>query len=270
MRVTSGDRRLMTRSRMSAADDRSVIKCSGPEGGSGDVKGPGSGGHAAALGRSRRTTTVSMRGVRLRLGTGSGSLGDPHERALPSPGKSASLPPMSEARGSEEREAGDGSSFGELYRRHWTSLCQYVRRNFGSGPPDPEDVAQQAFERLSGSSSLVDNVGPFLRRTARNLVIDHHRAFLRTNAVMTEISILDGKYADLSPEDVLSSKEELLILNSAIANLPSKERVALLMHRIDGANFTEIAAHLGVSHSGARLLVSRAFERCAGAMEKQP
>ena len=234
------------------------------------MKGPGSGGHAAALGQGRRTTTVSMRGVRLRLGTGSGSLGDPHERALPNPRKSACLPPMSEARGSEEREAGDGSSFGELYRRHWTSLCQYVRRNFGSGPPDPEDVAQQAFERLSGSSSVVDNVGPFLRRTARNLVIDHHRAFLRTNAVMTEISILDGKYADLSPEDVLSSKEELLILNSAIANLPSKERVALLMNRIDGANFTEIAAH----RSKARDTSSRAPEcetpRCAGAMEKQP
>lgn len=230
------------------------------------VKGPGSGGYAAARGQSRRTTTVSMRGTRLRLGLRGGAA----ERALPCGRESASLSPMSEARGSEEQGADGTLSFGELYRQHWTNLCHYVRRNFGGGPPDPEDVAQQAFERLSGSTTVVEKVEPFLRRTARNLVIDHHRASLRTSNVMAEISILDGKYADISPEDVLSSKEELLILNSAIAKLPAKERVALLMHRIDGASFTEIADHLGVSHSGARLLVSRAFERCAGAMERQP
>lgn len=212
---------------------------------------------------------MSMRGLRLRLGKGGGAVGRAADHALPCSCESASLPSMSEARGSEEREAGDGTSFGELYRQHWTNLCKYVRRNFGSGPPDPEDVAQQAFERLSGSPSVVENVGPFLRRTARNLVIDHHRSSLRTHNVMAEISILDGKYADHSPEDVLSSKEELSILNNAIAKLPAKERVALLMHRVDGASFTEIAAYFGVSHSGARLLVSRAFERCAAAMETQ-
>lgn len=234
------------------------------------MKGAGSGGQAAALGQSRRTTTVSMRGMRLRLGQGGGVVERPADRALPCPRESASLPSMSEARGSEEPSTGDGTSFGELYRQHWTNLCHYVRRNFGSGPPDPEDVAQQAFERLSGSSAVVENVGPFLRRTARNLVIDHHRASLRTQNVMAEIAVLDGKYAEHSPEDVVSSKEELLILNSAIAKLPAKERAALLMHRVDGATFTEIAEHFGVSHSGARLLVSRAFERCAAAMEKQP
>jgi RNA polymerase sigma-70 factor (ECF subfamily) len=173
-------------------------------------------------------------------------------------------------------EGGDGDghdgamSFSELYRGHWTSLCHYVARNFGAGPPDPEDIAQQAFERLLGSVNKVENVGPFLRRTARNLVIDHYRAALRTANVMTSKSILEAGHNDLSPEDVLSSKRELMILNGVIATLPARERVALLMHRIDGASFVEIAAHLGVSHSGARLLVARAFERCAGAMEKQP
>jgi len=211
-----------------------------------------------------------MRGERVRLGQGGRAMAAAADGALPCPRESASLSAMSEAMGSEEREAGDGASFGELYRRHWTSLCHYVRRNFGAGPPDPEDVAQQAFERLSGSTSVVENVGPFLRRTARNLVIDHHRAALRTHGVMAEISILDGKYAEHSPEDVLSSKEELLILNNAIAKLPARERVALLMHRVDGASFTGIGGHPGVSHSGAGLLGSRGFEGGAGAMEKQP
>lgn len=162
-------------------------------------------------------------------------------------------------------EPGDfaGGALGETYRSHWPDLCRYVLRSFGPGPPDPEDIAQQAFIRLSGVTAAVENIGSFLRKTARNLVIDHYRGSLRTSLVHRDVTILDGENADYTPEDVLASKEHLFLLNAAIDNLRPKERVALLMHRIDGASFADIAAHLGVSHSGARLLVSRAFERCA-------
>lgn len=149
-----------------------------------------------------------------------------------------------------------------LYRGHFSDLCAYVRRQFGPGPPDPEDVAQQAFVRLSVFTDTVQNIGSFLRKTARNLVIDHYRGSLRTSLVHRDVTILEEEYADFSPEHVLSNKEELLMLSRAIDNLRPNERVALLMHRVDGASFAEIATHLGVSHSGARLLVSRAFERC--------
>lgn len=152
------------------------------------------------------------------------------------------------------------------YRSHFAELSRYVLRNFGGGPPDPEDVAQAAFLRLSGVSSVVENIGSFLRKTARNLVIDHYRGSLRTSLVLRDVTILEEENADFSPEDVLSHKEDLQVLSQAIDNLRPKERVALLMHRIDGASFAEIADHLGVSHSGARLLVSRAFERCTAGL----
>jgi RNA polymerase sigma factor (sigma-70 family) len=202
------------------------------------------------------------------------------DRVLPGGGESVSLSGMSEAgshandEGAAGGDAGPAAAdvagvpagthaLGDTYRSHWADLCRYVLRSFGPGPPEPEDIAQGAFIRLSGVTSVVENVGSFLRKTARNLVIDHYRGSLRTSLVHRDVTILDGENADYSPEDVLASKEHLLLLNAAINNLKPKERVALLMHRIDGASFADIAVHLGVSHSGARLLVSRAFERCA-------
>jgi hypothetical protein len=44
-------------------------------------------------------------------------------------------------------------------------------------------------------------------------------------------------------------------LNQVIAGLKPKQRVALLLHRIDGLNYVEIAREIGISASGARLLV---------------
>lgn len=234
----------------------------------------------------------------LRLGSAERDSGDGlAPDALPVTGESASLAGMSEA-GSPANDEGaaanddsrarsgdvpaadggldaggladgipDSGALGDTYRSHWPDLCRYVLRSFGPGPPDPEDIAQQAFIRLSGVTSVIDNIGSFLRKTARNLVIDHYRGAVRTSLVHRDVTILDGENAEFSPEDVLASKEHLLLLNAAIQNLKPKERAALLMHRIDGASYADIAAHFGVSHSGARLLVGRAFERCAAALE---
>lgn len=168
-----------------------------------------------------------------------------------------------------ETEKRGGLPLDALYREHFTELSRYVLRNFGGGPPDPEDIAQQAFIKMSAFGATIDNIRSFLRRTARNLVIDHHRATVRASRLLADMSIADGSTADFSPEDVLSSKQELAAVNGAIATLPPKERVAFLMHRVDGSSFADIAAYLGVSQSGARHLVKSAMERCLYALEKR-
>jgi RNA polymerase sigma-70 factor (ECF subfamily) len=224
------------------------------------VKPIGSEGQAAAVSQTHAAAHASDM-VRLKIGRGNSSV----ELALRALGETVRSLGVTEAVGNEHG-GGKSGPLDQLYRSHWRDLCRYVLRNFGAGPPDPEDIAQQAFVRLAGVEGEVGNAGSFLRKTARNLVIDHYRASVRTTNIIADVAILSADRDELSAEDVLSSKEELEVLNGVIAMLPAKERVALLMHRIDGASFTEIATHLGVSHSGARLLVSRAFERCAAAM----
>jgi hypothetical protein len=57
-------------------------------------------------------------------------------------------------------------------------LCSYLERTFGVGPPDPQDVAQQAFLRYASLNTEVDaitNARAYLKRSAYNIVVDEYR-----------------------------------------------------------------------------------------------
>lgn len=177
----------------------------------------------------------------------------------------------SNARLSADRSS-DGRSddvLTDVYRQHWHALCRHVRTTFGAGPPEPEDVAQAAFAKLAAIEDLsgIANPGAFLRRTAHNIAIDGRRRNGRTRRVEDNLKIFEAENEDLSPEDVLVSKEELERLNEVIINLKPKQRVALMLHRMDGLTFVEIAREMGVSASGARLLVNTALVLCVAAIK---
>lgn len=166
---------------------------------------------------------------------------------------------------------GDDRADGVLaaaYRQHWHALCRHIRTTFGPGPPEPEDVAQASFVKLAAMDdpAIIVNPGAFLRRTAHNIAIDGQRRNGRTRRIEQSLEIFEAENRDLSPEDVLVSKEELERLNDVVASLKPKYRVALMLHRMDGLSYAEIAREMGISESGARLLVSTALTRCAAAM----
>jgi RNA polymerase sigma-70 factor (ECF subfamily) len=157
-----------------------------------------------------------------------------------------------------------------LYREHRAWLCAYVRRAFGSGPPEPEDIAQEAFARFAAlaDSAEVPNPKAFLALTARNLAIDAYRKAKRGSAAVLNLHVLSERTHDCDPSDVLSSREELQRLAGIIDLLPPKQRVAFLMHRLDGLSFAEIGRRLRISQSGARFLVNSALAACVAGMRK--
>jgi RNA polymerase sigma-70 factor (ECF subfamily) len=48
----------------------------------------------------------------------------------------------------------------------------------------------------------------------------------------------------------------------AMAELPERTRIALMMHRFDGFKLRDIAAHLGISVALAHALVYEGLEHC--------
>ena len=159
----------------------------------------------------------------------------------------------------------------QVYRRHWDEIRRYVRQRFGPGPPEPEDIAQAAFARYAALDDAAEVANPraFLFRTAHNLAVDARRSSGRGEAAMADPQLTQTQTVDFSPEDVLVAKDELARLDVALARLKPKQRVALLMHRIDGLSYAEIGRRLGLSPSGARVLVERAFEACMTAFDKE-
>lgn len=169
-------------------------------------------------------------------------------------------------------QSGNEAFLDGLYRAHRQELCLYIRRKFGAGPPEPEDVAQSAFARFAALENHreIPNPKAYLMLTARNLVIDARRRGTTAAGAEQDLRQVHENDHDPSAEDVLSSREELNRLAEIVAELKPKQRVAFLMNRLDGLSYAEIARRMKISESGARLLVNEALAVCVARMRKRP
>ncbi|MBR9805989.1 MAG: RNA polymerase sigma factor [Alphaproteobacteria bacterium] len=140
-----------------------------------------------------------------------------------------------------------------LFRDHYGELVGRLRKVFGSGPPDPEDVAQAAFSKLAGLENLTHIRSPraFLFRTAINLGLNSNDKLRRgRNFVKSQ---LDGKLhpdvEEISPETVLMGKQDLERVASAIRKLSPKQKEILLRSRFKGETYAEIKKDTGWSEA---------------------
>lgn len=159
-----------------------------------------------------------------------------------------------------------------LYRRHWDEICGYLRRRFGAGPPEPEDVAQAAFMRLAAREDLSDLENPraFLYRVAHNLAIEERRRLdARTHAEVEVRPLHDSETDDRDPERVLSGKERRRLLAIAFTTLEPRTRQILIMSRQDELSSAEIARRLGLSPTHVKRLMAQAIAHCRAVVEAE-
>ena len=159
----------------------------------------------------------------------------------------------------------------QLYRAHWGKLCKRLRRVYGDGPPEPEDLAQAAFAKLTEIPNLQDiqNPGAYLFRAAVNNglnAIDHikrvRRFVEREFAIASEDSL-----EKITPSDVLKSKEALREVEAAMALLSGKQRELLVRSRIKGETYAEISASTGWSKADISRQLNDALAKLQAAVE---
>ena len=163
----------------------------------------------------------------------------------------------------ELKAAAPPESVTELYRDYADQLTATLRKNFGSGPPDPNDVTQQAFQKLieRGDLDTITNLKAFVWRIARNLILE----FRRTSSVRSKYDYeiehiyFPLKNDDSTPENIIVAREQLKAINGVLAEMPEKRRRALVLHRIEGLSIAEVGRRLGVSRSTAAQHVARAI-----------
>ncbi|MEM8774678.1 MAG: sigma-70 family RNA polymerase sigma factor [Pseudomonadota bacterium] len=173
--------------------------------------------------------------------------------------------PVSNPARQSDRLSEADKTVSHLYAEQLRPLAAYLRKVYGSGPPDPEDIAQEAFQRLIEHHDLssIRNLRAFLWRTARNLVISNKRSVARRTKYDYEIEQLyfaiESPGSD--PESVLATKEQLLIIDQVLQSMPARRRKAFLWHRVDQMSFTAIGKKLGITRRAvARHVVKAACE----------
>lgn len=137
-----------------------------------------------------------------------------------------------------------------LYRDYAASLTAWLRRRFGEGPPEPEDVAHTVFAKLAGQTSLdhIDNERAFIFTMATNIAVSGLRAHSRASAYLDgELAQTDAGIENLTPERVYMAKERFQRLSVAFAALPERQKDIVVRCRIYGQTYAVIAEETGWS-----------------------
>ena len=153
-------------------------------------------------------------------------------------------------------------SFKTLYQNVGEELVEGLRNRFGDGPPEPEDLAQEAFRRAIDHPewSRISNKRAFIWRTAINLAVTNMRTTTARTKYEPDIrNIYFAEEGDNStPETVLLVKEQLDAIRAALEAMPERRRWALLLRRVQGLTQREVAIRLGISRSAVAKHLARA------------
>lgn len=136
--------------------------------------------------------------------------------------------------------------FSSFFKSHAKSLRNYLYYKFGN-EDQAEDITQEAFIKLWQNCADVplEKAKSYLYTIANNAslnVIAHQKVVL--NYAKSSPS---KESTNESPEFLLEEEQFKSKLLHAIEKLNEKQRVAFLMHRIDGKKYAEIALELEIS-----------------------
>jgi RNA polymerase sigma-70 factor (ECF subfamily) len=164
---------------------------------------------------------------------------------------------------------GDEDCFRALLDKHRNSLVHFLYRMVQEQPV-AEELAQEVFLRIYRSRASYEPTARFttwMFRIANHLALNwlrdekHERAQERLDedrsGGLPARELPDRK---LSVEQRMVYEARLQEVREAIATLPEKQRAAVLMHKYEEMEYSQIAGVLEVSESAVKSLLFRAYE----------
>jgi RNA polymerase sigma-70 factor (ECF subfamily) len=163
---------------------------------------------------------------------------------------------------------GDGASFGVLLEKHRSPVVHFLYRMVQNHAV-AEELAQEVFLRVYRSRSTYEPTAKFttwLFRIATHLALNalrdgkNERLLERLDDDSSDMPV--RQVSDLRPsvEQSLVYQAKLDEVRRAIAALPEKQRAAVLMHKYEEMEYTQIARVLSCSESAVKSLLFRAYE----------
>lgn len=152
--------------------------------------------------------------------------------------------------------------YDRLFHRYYAQLFRYLHRLTGDADA-AEDVAQEAFVRLTEQELGDADVRPWLFAVSVNLVRDRARKAERHRRLEIHVP------APASPEPPDRAAEraaDVARVRAVLDALPERDRVMLLM-REEGFHYEEIARVAEVAPGSVGTLLARAGRRFAEAFE---
>lgn len=157
-------------------------------------------------------------------------------------------------------------AWGERIARQWGRLRTQVSR--ASRRDDAEDLLHDAWVGLATRGTAARNPAALLKTAATNRGRDAFRRERRTGEMVPADSMADT-LADIAPlqDEVLIARHRLERLRQGVERLKPRTREVLLMHRLEGLKYREIAATLGISQSAVEKHIAQGMASLSEWME---
>jgi RNA polymerase sigma-70 factor (ECF subfamily) len=148
-------------------------------------------------------------------------------------------------------QAGDREAFGELVMRY-AAQARRMARAVLNDPDDADDAAQDGFLaalRHMGRYDAGRPFGPWLLRIVANAAADRRRRLKvrRTDELSPQVASRTTGPADATDRRALRDA-----FVAALADLPERQRVAVVLFDVEGYSHAEIAAVLGIPEGTVR------------------
>ncbi|VXB88420.1 sigma-70 family RNA polymerase sigma factor [Massilia sp. 9I] len=175
-------------------------------------------------------------------------------------------------------QAGDIQAFNTLVRRYKTRLTRYLSsflRDYG----DTEDVAQETLIKaylglhsFRGDSSFATWLFRIGINTAKRTLVHNRRRFPPMSELTDDTAGSlqhSGSETDFdSPEATMETKQVLAKLNTALDELPTEQRTALILRELEGYTYDEIAEQMHTPVGTVRSRIHRARDTIAALLRK--
>ncbi len=163
---------------------------------------------------------------------------------------------------------GDGASFGVLLEKHRLSVIHFLYRMVQNHAV-AEELAQEVFLRVYRSRSTYEPTAKFttwLFRIATHLALNalrdgkHEKSQERLDDASGDLPVRQVSDQRPTVEASMVYQSRLEEVRRAVATLPEKQRAAVLMHKYQEMEYSQIARVLNCSESAVKSLLFRAYE----------
>jgi RNA polymerase sigma-70 factor (ECF subfamily) len=164
--------------------------------------------------------------------------------------------------------AGDAASYTVLLERHRAPVIHFLYRMV-LNQAIAEELAQEVFLRVYRSRATYEPTAKFttwLFRIATHLALNWIRDSKNEKGQESlDRDVLEGAARQVADgranvEQAMVRAARLGEVRQAVETLPDKQRAAVLMHKYEEMEYTQIARVLGCSESAVKSLLFRAYE----------
>jgi RNA polymerase sigma-70 factor, ECF subfamily len=167
-------------------------------------------------------------------------------------------------------KAGDEASFDLLLRRYRTPLVNFLFRMVRDSAT-AEDLAQEVFLRVYRARKQYSPTAKFttwMFRIATNLALNsirdnrHRQMETSIDAPKDEEDVagMELPSREMRVDQQMMERDRAEFIRRAVDALPEKQRAAVLLHKYEEMDYSEIAKILECSESALKSLLFRAYE----------